>query len=110
MGGMSKRTLNLARVTKVTSVAGGASADRAIYPPRTEVTDGRLVDSSVPDHRRNVRMVPPELTIARLRSALKALLLEAKSDQHRRDRGNLKCPPMEAAIEKAEAELARRLR
>jgi hypothetical protein len=46
--------------------------------------------------------VPPEHEAARLRAALRALLVEAKSGQHRRDRNNAKCPPMEVAIERAE--------
>ena len=70
--------------------------------PRGEDTDGRLIGRSVPDQRRNADSVPPEHDVARIRSALRALLTEAKSGQHRRDRQNLMCAPMEAAIERAE--------
>lgn len=61
-------------------------------------------DARVPTSRPSVtsRAIPPEHEAARLRAALKALLLEARSGQHRRDRQNQKCPPMEAAIERAE--------
>jgi hypothetical protein len=45
---------------------------------------------------------------ARLRSVLRALLNEAKSGQHRHDRQNLVCKPMEDAIERAEEALRRR--
>lgn len=85
-------------------VSGGAYADRPAYPEGRH--DGRLVGRSVPDHRRNEGILPPEHRIALLRATLKALLTEAKSGQHRRDRQGMKCPPMEAAIERAERELS----
>lgn len=70
--------------------------------PRGEDTDGHLIGRSVPDQRRNGASIPPEHRIARVKSALKALLKEAKSGQHRYDRQGQECPPMEEAIERAE--------
>jgi hypothetical protein len=66
-------------------------------------------DARVPTSRPAVTSEPsnPLHEIARLRSALRALLLEAKSGQHRRDRSNARCKPMEEAIERAEALLRR---
>lgn len=96
-----KRTLELARVTEVTSIAGGASADRGTYPAKGS-HDGRLVSPSLPDHGRNAETIPHEHQIARLKAALKELLTEAKSGQHRHDRSDRECKPMEEAIERAE--------
>lgn len=61
-------------------------------------------DARVPTSRPLVtsRRLPPEHQRERLAAALRALLLEATSGQHRRDRQNMVCPPMERAIKQAE--------
>lgn len=51
-----KRTLELARVTEVTSIADRASADRGTYPAKGS-HDGRLVSPSLPDHGRNASTI-----------------------------------------------------
>jgi hypothetical protein len=66
------------------------------------------IDARVPTSRPSVTSRPNPLhENARLRAALKELLAEARSGQHRRDRQNAKCPPMEAAIARAEELLKR---
>ena len=65
-------------------------------------------DARVPTSRPSVTSRSNPLhEAARLRSALRALLLEAKSGQHRRDRLNRECKAMEEAIAKAESALRR---